>query len=314
MRKKLLIIILVSIIGLFFLWVGFLWKIFSCDIAGSFPCVETWNLNIKEGDLIEIIKEIKKEHPELEPPNVSSPTSGRHEYWYDVDFYYADTKEDVQAWTRPCSDSSMTTLAFVAIFSHFDSLTPVNEIKSDRREINRDFGYFENRREIGKFRNRILKLIEQKIAEPHTAKKLIIPPDSSVNGNEKNIVTSIAGDSSYVVLSDIDSSSIRVEAVDYLKIGDLSADEIKEVSRIFDQCLKEHKRELHPSVRNRRQYVPYLNSKGERKVWVNCFCDSEHPYWRKRKVMVKDGGACYFNFKINLGTKKYYDLRINGVG
>jgi hypothetical protein len=28
---------------------------------------------------------------------------------------------------------------------------------------------------------------------------------------------------------------------------------------------------------------------------------------------VEDGGNCYFNFKINLITKKYFDLGVNGV-
>ena len=29
-------------------------------------------------------------------------------------------------------------------------------------------------------------------------------------------------------------------------------------------------------------------------------------------MIVDDGGNCYFNFKINLTTKKFYDLRVNG--
>ena len=52
------------VIGLFFIWTGYLWKVFSCGIAGSYPCVETWSLPINETNLIELIKEIKREHPE----------------------------------------------------------------------------------------------------------------------------------------------------------------------------------------------------------------------------------------------------------
>lgn len=163
MKKKLFIIICILIVGLFFLWTGFLWKIFSCGFAGSYPCVETWNLRIKENKLIEIIKEVKKEHPELEPPNVSYPTFERHEYWYDFTFYYEDTKEDVYTWIRQSSDTSFTTLAFVAIATHIDSLTPISEINNNRKEINRDFGYFANKKEISKFKNKILILIRQKI-------------------------------------------------------------------------------------------------------------------------------------------------------
>lgn len=165
MKKKVIIILSFSFIGLFFVWTSFLWKVFSCGVAGSYPCVETWNLQVKEKDLIEIIKEIKKEHPELEPPNVSYPSSGRDSYWYNITFYYTDTKEDVQTWTRPNSDTLNTTLAFVGIATHVDSLTPIKEIKMDYREINRDFGYFANKKEIWKFENKILKLIENKIQQ-----------------------------------------------------------------------------------------------------------------------------------------------------
>lgn len=163
MTKKSIIILLFIVIGLFSIWTGYLWKVFSCGVAGSYPCVETWSLPINETNLIEIINEIKKEHPELEPPNVSYPTSGRHSYWYDILFYYPDTKKDVQTWIRPNDDTAYTTIAFVAIATHIDSLTPIKEITMDRQEINRDFGYFANKKEISKFKSRILGLIEMKI-------------------------------------------------------------------------------------------------------------------------------------------------------
>ena len=166
MTKKTIIISSLFVIGLFFIWTGFLWKIFSCGVAGSYPCVETWCLKINEKYLIELIKEIKKEHPELEPPNVSYPSAERNSYWYNITFYYPDTKEDVYTWTRPNEDTSYTTLAFVAISSHTDSLTPANKIKNYNYEINRDFSYFENKREIWKFENKILELIETKINDP----------------------------------------------------------------------------------------------------------------------------------------------------
>lgn len=168
MTKKTIIISSLIVIGLFFIWTGFLWKIFSCGVAGSYPCVETWSLKINEKDLIELIEEIKKEHPELEPPNVSYPTAERNSYWYNITFYYQDTKENVHTWTRPNDDTTYTTLAFVGISSHTDSLTPANEIKSYNYEINRDFSYFANKREIWKFENKILDLIEAKINEQQT--------------------------------------------------------------------------------------------------------------------------------------------------
>ncbi|MFL5765721.1 MAG: hypothetical protein ACJ77K_17375 [Bacteroidia bacterium] len=186
MKRKTIIILLVIAVGLFFLWTGFLWKVFSCGFAGSYPCAEAWSLNVPENELIEIIKEIKKEHPELQPPGDTALTEGRvknwdstelvqpvdwnsippqYSYWYYITFYYPDTKENVYTWTRPNDDPSFTTFAFVSISSHIDSLTPIKEIKSYSYEINRDFGYFANNREIRKFEDKILELIKRKIRE-----------------------------------------------------------------------------------------------------------------------------------------------------
>lgn len=64
--------------------------------------------------------------------------------------------------------------------------------------------------------------------------------------------------------------------------------------------------------RYKRQYMAVINDKGEKEVWVNCFCDSWGKNWRKERIIVKDGGNCYFNLKINIDTKKYYDFMVNG--
>jgi len=64
-----------------------------------------------------------------------------------------------------------------------------------------------------------------------------------------------------------------------------------------------------------KQFVAVINSKGEKEVWVNCFCSVENePNWKTAIVGVLDGGSCYFNFKVNLTTNTLYDLTINGVG
>jgi hypothetical protein len=62
----------------------------------------------------------------------------------------------------------------------------------------------------------------------------------------------------------------------------------------------------------KRQYIVVINDKGEKEVWINCFCNTFIKGWRKEIIMVKDGGNCYFNLKINLTTEKYYDLSVNG--
>jgi hypothetical protein len=65
---------------------------------------------------------------------------------------------------------------------------------------------------------------------------------------------------------------------------------------------------------HKRQYIPYINSKGEKIVWINCFCsvDRNSDDWKNELIFVLDGGNCYFNLKINLNTKKSFDLIVNG--
>lgn len=162
MKKVILIVCLIAV-GFFFLWTGYLWKILSSSIAGSYTHVETWTFRIKEGELIKVINEIKKEHPELEPPDATYPTAERNDYWYECTFYYRDTNQNVYTWTRPENDSSFTTFAFVAVAPHIDATTSLEDIQLGRREINSDFNYWENRREIKKFETTIVKLIEEKV-------------------------------------------------------------------------------------------------------------------------------------------------------
>jgi hypothetical protein len=65
--------------------------------------------------------------------------------------------------------------------------------------------------------------------------------------------------------------------------------------------------------RYKRQYIAIINDKGEKEVWINCFCHTWDTNWRKELILVDDGGNCYFNLKINLTTKKYYDFSVNGM-
>ena len=76
-----------------------------------------------------------------------------------------------------------------------------------------------------------------------------------------------------------------------------------------------------------RQYIPYINENGERIIEINAFCEIlENPpnpknginkwtkmNWKKEYVMVEDGGDCYWRIIINLDTKQYKDLMVNGV-
>jgi hypothetical protein len=62
----------------------------------------------------------------------------------------------------------------------------------------------------------------------------------------------------------------------------------------------------------KRQYVPITNKFGEKEVWVNCFCSPSDSRWKTEIILVNDGGNCFFNLKINIKKKRFYDFWVNG--
>jgi hypothetical protein len=66
----------------------------------------------------------------------------------------------------------------------------------------------------------------------------------------------------------------------------------------------------------KRQYVPYINSNGEKIVFINCFCNGidNSDTWKKKLLVVEDGGRCFFAVIINVTKQLYHQLLINGPG
>jgi hypothetical protein len=64
----------------------------------------------------------------------------------------------------------------------------------------------------------------------------------------------------------------------------------------------------------KRQYFVSFNSKEEKIVEINCFChvQKNDSSWKKHRVQVDDGGACYFNLELNLTTRRFLDFNVNG--
>ncbi|MDH7447634.1 hypothetical protein [Aquimarina sp. 2201CG14-23] len=61
-----------------------------------------------------------------------------------------------------------------------------------------------------------------------------------------------------------------------------------------------------------RQYVPVINNKGQKEVFINFFCDAtDEKNWQTQLVQVEDGGNCYYSVKISMETKKYYEFEVN---
>ncbi len=109
------------------------------------------------------------------------------------------------------------------------------------------------------------------------------------------------------------------------KPTELNHNEIVEIEKIIEErvskTIKAYNRkfkELNPNSKNttmfRRQYVPYILENGDKIVWINFFCyEPENDKWKSEILSFRDGGSCFFNIKVNLTEKKYYDFYINGV-
>jgi len=158
--------------------------------AGSYPFVESWDIQASEREVIDAIKELNKVNPNFQTPNniefISKRDTGYiwtsyemqeylkklktdsllplpeknydnyyHDYWLYVNLYYPDTKEIVHTWTRPDFDTSITTFAFVSL-SKIDNPT-------DFRLINRDFWYIANKRQISRFKLTFVDKIQEQI-------------------------------------------------------------------------------------------------------------------------------------------------------
>ncbi|TQD34036.1 hypothetical protein [Haloflavibacter putidus] len=61
-----------------------------------------------------------------------------------------------------------------------------------------------------------------------------------------------------------------------------------------------------------RQYVPVIDKNGDKVIWINFLCNYDESY-ETEIPLIQDGGNCYFNLKINLTKKTYYELGINSV-
>ena len=145
------------------------------------------------------------------------------------------------------------------------------------------------------------------------------------NAADKNPITQSNGltfDTSKTVIIEFNKKS-RWPFDSTFKSAALTQNELQLVDSFLLACVtnynnsldKDHKQwSIDLKNRNyRKQLIVVTNKNGQKEVWVNCFCRVDNDKWKTRMVGVEDGGNCYFNFKINLTTKKYYDLGVNGV-
>lgn len=139
-------------------------------------------------------------------------------------------------------------------------------------------------------------------------KEILNPPDL----NERQTIISTADD---LVYKELFGSGY--------KKWELTEKDINDAEKVIKICFENQKMgTVNRFVRKSpedycKQFIGAVNFKGEKTIWVNCFCEKykdDFKNWKTEIVFVKDGGNCYFNIKINADKSKYYDLNINGNG
>jgi hypothetical protein len=104
---------------------------------------------------------------------------------------------------------------------------------------------------------------------------------------------------------------------------------IKEINRNrpnqFDNCPVIHRK----LEKYRRQYFGYIDSNGDKIIFINCFWDKNGIYgfidkvfykepedikWKTEEMYVLDGCSYYWSIKVNLKKKILFDFGVNGIG
>ena len=105
-------------------------------------------------------------------------------------------------------------------------------------------------------------------------------------------------------------SDFNFQMFEIKKKAELSKKELKEIELILKNKLDYKK--LKSLEKYFRQYVSVFNKNNEKEVWINFLCKTQDSKWKDERVIVKDGGNCYFNVKLNLNTGKIIEINING--
>lgn len=131
-------------------------------------------------------------------------------------------------------------------------------------------------------------------------------------------------------VSDTTTAMIKFDAADMPYIFDknappatLTPQDLEQIDSLLLMCVANYNKTIRQDLQfmkidlvdrvYKKQLVALVNSHGEKEVWVNCFCDDFSSHWKTELLVVDDGGSCFFNFKINLKSLKYYDFSVNGL-
>lgn len=97
----------------------------------------------------------------------------------------------------------------------------------------------------------------------------------------------------------------------------LTCEEEKLINKTIENIIRENfSDKSKKSKQYGKQCIIRLNENGEKEVWINCFFKDDFSVsdWKQNILQVEDGGENFFNFKMNISKKMYYQLFINGLG
>jgi hypothetical protein len=144
---------------------------------------------------------------------------------------------------------------------------------------------------------------------------------SSCSGQKDNVI-----DKKMTIIQD--SKYLKYVTGKNFNLWEPSDIDLKKVDEILIKAIDENQfyfyrtKKLSEIKNSYRQYVCYIDEKGEKIIFINSMCELFTDYdknnnpiifdWRNEMIDVSDGGECYWNIKVNLSTNEYYELKING--
>jgi hypothetical protein len=122
-------------------------------------------------------------------------------------------------------------------------------------------------------------------------------------------------DTSKIAIFNLSAEEWLSKRFDDTKPFNLTDADLKTIDAVFIKCLIENNIDT-GHFHYKRQYVPFIDKAGHKKVWINCFCsdfNDDIAYWRKSIVLVSDGGSCFFNVIIDIMDNSFSNFSVNAV-
>ena len=154
------------------------------------------------------------------------------------------------------------------------------------------------------------------------------PKQSTIVSHLRHQLTILKNDSIYVLLkngNDYPFSGKIAQAGlsedERIVVDSLLLTAIKDYNRTIPKKIEKMKNNISNLDRNNLllkassynyQIVSVIDETGKKLVWINAMCEPPG-YWRNEIAIILDGGNCFFNLKIDLNRKEYFEFMVNGV-